>query len=63
MARDTVSHTLLVATVLCVACSVLVSGAAVGLRERQETNKQLDRMHKHMKHFDPDSYSPSLARP
>jgi len=43
MARDSVSHTLLVSTLLCVVCSVLVAGAAVGLRERQEINKQVDR--------------------
>jgi Na+-transporting NADH:ubiquinone oxidoreductase subunit C len=42
MARDSVSHTLLVASVLCVVCSVLVAGAAVGLRGTQETNKLLD---------------------
>lgn len=40
--RDTIGQTLLVATVLCVGCSVLVAGAAVGLRGRQEANKQLD---------------------
>ncbi len=42
MPRDSISHTLLVATVLCVVCSVLVSGSAVGLRDRQEANKLLD---------------------
>lgn len=42
MGRDSVSQTLLVATVLCVVCSVLVASAAVGLRDRQESNKQLD---------------------
>ena len=42
MPRDSIRHTLLVATVLCVVCSVLVSGSAVGLRGRQEANKQLD---------------------
>jgi len=42
MARDSVSQTLLVATILCVVCSVLVAGAAVGLRERQRENKRLD---------------------
>lgn len=40
--RDTIGGTLLVALVLCVACSVLVSSAAVGLRSRQEANKKLD---------------------
>lgn len=42
MARDSISHTLLVATVLCIVCSVLVAGAAVGLRSRQEANKEQD---------------------
>lgn len=42
MRRDSVPYTLLVATVLCVVCSVLVASAAVGLRSRQEFNKQLD---------------------
>lgn len=39
MPRDSVGGTLTVAAVLCVVCSVLVSAAAVGLRPRQETNK------------------------
>jgi len=43
MARDSVGQTMLVATVLCVVCSVLVASAAVGLRGRQEANKQLDK--------------------
>lgn len=43
MKRDSVQNTLIVATVLCVVCSVLVSGAAVGLRSTQEANKTLDR--------------------
>ncbi len=43
MARDSVGHTMLVATILCVVCSVLVASAAVGLRGRQEANKQLDK--------------------
>ncbi len=42
MPRDSTRQTLLVATVLCVVCSVLVSGAAVGLRGFQEQNKRLD---------------------
>ncbi len=42
MKRDSVPHTLLVATLLCVVCSVFVAGAAVGLRPRQLANKQLD---------------------
>jgi len=40
--KDSVRQTLLVATVLCVVCSVLVSSAAIGLRGIQEANKQLD---------------------
>ncbi|MCH7751490.1 MAG: Na(+)-translocating NADH-quinone reductase subunit C [Planctomycetes bacterium] len=44
MARDSVGHTLTVATILCVVCSVLVSSAAVGLRSRQEANKAQDQM-------------------
>lgn len=40
MQRDSVVGTLTVATVLCVVCSVIVSGAAVGLRGFQETNKR-----------------------
>jgi Na+-transporting NADH:ubiquinone oxidoreductase subunit C len=41
--RDSVGQTLLVATVLCVVCSMVVSVAAVGLRDRQEANKVLDK--------------------
>lgn len=44
MARDSVAHTLTVATILCVVCSVLVASAAVGLRSQQEANKALDQM-------------------
>ncbi len=43
MRRDSVGGTILVATVLCVVCSVIVSGTAVGLRDRQERNVELDR--------------------
>ncbi len=43
MERDSVLYTFVVATVLCVVCSVLVAGAAVGLRDQQETQKTLDR--------------------
>ena len=41
--RDSVGRTILVATVLCVVCSLVVSAAAVALRDRQEENKVLDR--------------------
>lgn len=42
MQRDSFTRTLIVAAVLCVVCSVVVSGAAVGLREIQEANKLKD---------------------
>lgn len=42
MQKDSVVQTLLVATILCIVCSVLVSGAAVVLKSRQDVNKQLD---------------------
>ena len=41
MQRDSISGTFTVAALLCVVCSVLVSGAAVGLRPFQDTNKAL----------------------
>ncbi len=43
MARDTVGHTILVAGVLCVVCSVIVSGLAVGLRAQQVENRQAEK--------------------
>ncbi len=42
MQNDSVKRTFLVATVLCVVCSVLVSGATVLLREKQQLNQKLD---------------------
>ncbi len=42
MQRDSFVRTLLVATILCVACSVIVSSAAVLLRPLQDANKKLD---------------------
>ena len=42
MKRDSTAQTLLVATMLCVVCSVIVAGAAVGLRPLQQANKRLD---------------------
>lgn len=42
MSNDSTVKTLLVATALCVACSVLVSTAAVKLKPIQTKNKQLD---------------------
>lgn len=40
MKRDSVAQTFKVAVLLCVVCSVLVSGAAVSLREPQRANKE-----------------------
>lgn len=41
--KETIQHTLLVAFVLCVVCSVIVAGAAVALKPVQSANKALDR--------------------
>jgi Na+-transporting NADH:ubiquinone oxidoreductase subunit C len=43
MARESVSKTFIVAIVLAAVCSLLVSGAAIGLRPLQEANKIRDR--------------------
>ncbi len=43
MARESVSKTFVVAIVLAAACSLLVAGAAIGLRPLQEANKVRDR--------------------
>ena len=43
MPRDSITHTLTITVVLCVVCSVLVSAAAVGLRDRQEANQARER--------------------
>lgn len=43
MQRDSIANTFLVATSLCVVCSVLVSSASVGLRPLQEANKVRER--------------------
>ena len=43
MARESVSKTFFVAIVLAAICSLLVSGAAIGLRPKQEANKIRDR--------------------
>ncbi len=43
MARESVSKTFIVAVVLAFACSLLVAGAAIGLRPLQEANKVRDR--------------------
>jgi len=42
MQKDSTLGTLVVAAILCVVCSLLVAGAAVSLKERQEINKELD---------------------
>ncbi len=41
--KDTVGKTLLVAFLLCIVCSVVVSTAAVSLRPLQEANKDIDK--------------------
>lgn len=41
--KDSIANTFLVSIVLCVACSLLVSGAAVLLRPMQDRNKLVDR--------------------
>lgn len=43
MSNDSVVKTFLVATLLCIVCSVVVSGAAVQLRPTQQLNKALDK--------------------
>ena len=43
MNKDSASYTILVATALCLVCSIIVSAAAVGLRPLQEANKIEDR--------------------
>lgn len=43
MRRDSVAGTILVAAVLCVVCSVIVSGTAVGLKSLQQANAKLDK--------------------
>lgn len=40
MPRDSVAHTFKIALSLCVVCSVLVSGTAVSLRDRQRANRE-----------------------
>ncbi|QDV27637.1 Na(+)-translocating NADH-quinone reductase subunit C [Aureliella helgolandensis] len=41
--KDSIANTFIVSLVLCIVCSLLVSGAAVSLKPRQERNKLLDR--------------------
>jgi Na+-transporting NADH:ubiquinone oxidoreductase subunit C len=42
-ANDRTGYTLMVALVLCIVCSLVVSAAAVGLRPLQDANRTLDR--------------------
>lgn len=41
--NDSIQKTLLVAILLCLVCSVIVAGAAVGLRDKQNENKANDK--------------------
>ncbi|NCP04420.1 MAG: Na(+)-translocating NADH-quinone reductase subunit C, partial [Deltaproteobacteria bacterium] len=43
MSKDSTARVLGVAFVLCLVCSVLVSVAAVGLSERQQRNKLIEK--------------------
>lgn len=43
MPNDSTQKTIIVATLLCLVCSVLVSGAAVALKPIQDANKALDK--------------------
>ncbi len=43
MAKETIGKTLTVALLLCIVCSVIVSGAAVSLKPLQQANKDNDR--------------------
>ncbi len=40
--NDSIQKTVIVALLLCLVCSIIVSGAAVGLKDLQRANKQLD---------------------
>lgn len=44
MPRDSISQTLKIAIGVCLVCSILVSGAVVGLKEKQQANQELDRL-------------------
>ena len=41
--KDSIANTFLVSLALCIVCSLMVSSAAVALKDTQEVNKQLDR--------------------
>ena len=47
MGNDTIKKTLIVAGLLSIVCSVVVSGAAVFLKPDQLRNKDLDKKKKH----------------
>ncbi len=60
MARDSVKQTFLVAVLLCLVCSLLVSSSAVGLRSLQEDNKRTEKQKNILIAaglFDPDQHS------
>ncbi|MGA1198841.1 MAG: Na(+)-translocating NADH-quinone reductase subunit C, partial [Candidatus Latescibacterota bacterium] len=44
MQKDSIQRTVFVALIVCLACSVLVSGAAVALSSIQKENKRLDKV-------------------
>ena len=46
MQREGTLYTIIFSCIVCGICSILVSGAAVGLKSRQEENKVLDRQEK-----------------
>ena len=59
MNRDSIKNTFVVSGLLCIICSVLVSAAAVGLKQKQILNKELDQKKKILQvcgiAFTPDS--------
>lgn len=62
MPRDSVKQTFLVAVLLCLVCSLLVSASAVGLRSFQEENKRLNKQRNILIAaglYDPDKISDS----
>jgi len=46
MRREGTLYTIIFSVIVCGICSILVSGAAVGLKERQKQNVILDRQSK-----------------
>jgi Na+-transporting NADH:ubiquinone oxidoreductase subunit NqrC len=49
--KDSIANTFLVSIVLCVVCSLLVSGAAVVLKPLQQKNKLLDKIASSGRHY------------